>query len=310
MSHRFGSVSNSSGMTARERLFCLAGGALSLVLAAFIALFQSYFSDVDAIKEIRSAPEADVGLNFGTIELLVPTQPVPYGTALDAVKFRPIPWPRTDVPQGAVMRRDTLAGMYAKVDLPGGQPVSKYNLSSAPMLGGIVDQIPKGYRASTIEVDATAGVEGWARPGAHVDIVLAFHDRNDGEKKAKIVVEDAVVTSFNGQTQNRSGLNRDERLKMSGSATVTLITPVRDALTIQAATSMGRISLMLRSSGDLGSVGDLTIAGIDLKEKRAAEVKDKSDKGYVRFSDDHCRRREFVLRDDGRWYASEADCLE
>ena len=308
MSHRFGSVQSSNKMTSRERLFCLAGGAFSLVFAAVVALTQSYFSNVEAIKEFQAPPVEGPGINFGTIELLVPVQPVPYGASLDSVRFRPIPWPRADVPQGAIRTRDAISGTYAKVDLPSGTPVSKHNLSNSPLLGGIADSIPKGYRATTIEVDATQGVEGWARPGAHVDVVLAFHDKEDGQKKAKIVVEDAVVTSFNGQTRSGMRSRSEQTMKMRGTATVTLITSVRDAVTILAARAMGRISLLLRSSGDMGSVGNMTIAGIDLQEKKSLLEKDLSDKGFERFSDEDCARREFVLRGDDRWYATEDDC--
>ncbi len=309
MSHRFGSIENSRTITSRERLFCVAGGAFALILAATAALIQSHFTQVEAIKSFEPPVSADAVLDFGTIELLAPAQRVPYGAPLDSVEFRPITWPRTEVPQGAVRNRSSLIGRYAKVDLPPGQPVRDNSLSDSPLLGGIADSIPKSYRATTIAVDSTAGVEGWARPGAHVDVVLTFHDRTDGEKKAKIVVEDAVVKSFNGQTQNRFEGRREERLKMNGTATVTLVSPVRDALTIQAATAMGKISLLLRNSGDIGSVGEMTVAGVELKTKQSNLKQTLSDKGFARFSDDSCTRKEFTLRSDGRWYATGEDCL-
>lgn len=102
--------------------------------------------------------------------------------------------------------------------------------------------IPSGYRASTIQVGRTAGVEGWAAPGTQVDVVLTYEE--NGVNKSKVIVENAKILSYSGAA---SGVSTSE----SGSITrsdldaVTLALPEEERPKLEAARKAGKISLIL-----------------------------------------------------------------
>jgi hypothetical protein len=68
---------------------------------------------------------------------------------------------------------------------------------TSPTVSKVAALIRPGYRAATIEVDHISGVEGWASAGRHVDLVMSYQDPTDGKKKSQIVVENALVLSYN-----------------------------------------------------------------------------------------------------------------
>ncbi|MCB0343542.1 MAG: Flp pilus assembly protein CpaB [Bdellovibrionales bacterium] len=309
MNSRFGSMGPRRQAAMRERLLYIGGGAITFALAAIVALIIYSYNEVEAHQTVAVPDQPVEQVAFGTVVLLAPKAPVPHGTKLSQVALREIHWPRNEVPEGAVRRADDVRDMYSKVDLPANQPILRANLSSTPLLGGVADLIPPGHRATTIEVDATAGVEGWATPGAHVDILVTYHDRDDGQKKTQIAVEDAVVVSFNGQTRNdTNGMRGEQQARMGRStATVTLATPVEDSLKIHTARAMGRISLLLRNTSDLKSVGNVTVSASDLRSSQRQDKGGAQTIGHVRYEGQDGVSRELELRSDKKWYLTQEE---
>lgn len=293
---RFGGF-RQSGLGPRER-WMLIGGSVSIVCAiVLITLLVSSKDEADAVQK-PVMPVATDGINLGNVELVVPVDPVPEGTKLSTVKTTLMHWPSAQVPEGAVRRDDDVQDLYAKVDLPAKQPILRANLTSVALAGGIADRIPEGHRAVTMEVDATSGVEGWATPGAHVDVLVTFHDPADGKKKTQIVIEDAVVISYNGDTKRTV---RDGH-RPSQSGTVTLSVEVSDAVKLYTARALGKIGLMLRNSSDRKSVGE-TVVSVDDFSKRveapAPTPVQEAPKGFARFVDKDGKVKELELTN--RW---------
>lgn len=301
-SGHFGSVTPLQRAAIRERMLYFGGGALLFSLAAVIALIAYSYNEVEAYQELSVPSRTANQVAFGSIVLLAPQEPVPHGTKLELVAMRDIHWPRNEVPAGALRPADSFAELYASADLPANQPILRANLSSTPLLGGVADLIPSGHRATTIEVDSTSGVEGWATPGAHVDVLVTYHDKSIGEKKTQIAIEDAVVVSFNGQTRKASGNRGETARNFSSNATVTLAVPVVDAVKLHTARAMGSISLLLRNTSDLKSVGSSTVTASDLQNADRPREKSGSSVGFVRYTDESGIAKELQLRSDRRWY--------
>lgn len=289
----------------RERLIYISGGAMSAALVAAIGI-ATYNSHEGTSQQAYASKAPRDTLELETVILIAPNENVKPGTRMSNVSLREMYWPRDRVPEGAIRSNEDIKGMYSKVDLAFGQPVLRANLSPEPLVGGVADLIPPGYRATTIEVDATSGVEGWATPGAHVDVLLTYQDQNDGMKKTQIAVEDAVVVSYNGQIAKHTTPEAPTRVAQI--ATVTLAVPVLDAVRIQTARAMGRISLILRNTGDVKSVGTPTVTAQDFQQNQFKKEKSEEEtKGYVRFTDANGNQQHLELRSDKRWWAIEQE---
>jgi len=299
-----GGTSSRRGQAQRERMLVVGGGTFVLSLLIVIGLLVYNQSQVEAKPELKDG-KAQLSDVFGTVALVAPTAPVPQGAKLTSVALKELYWPRSEVPEGAVRDMEGVKEMYAKVGIPANQPILRSNLSATPIVGGVAELIPPGYRAVTIEVDATAGVEGWATPGAHVDVQVTYRDPEDNVDKTRVAVEDAVVLSYNGKTEKIKDREEGEISRVSPSSTVTLAVTADDSLKLRTAGAIGRISLALRNSNDPRGVG----AGIFAADEwdKSNKKKDGSkfvSKGFAQIKDESGSVKEFQLGPDQKWWES------
>ena len=144
----------------KERLIYVGGGGVMIVLMALAVLLLTNRSTVEARSNFQPQETAEDELAFGMVVLLAPTAEVPKGTKVGRVSLQRIAWPRNQVPEGAVREAENIQDMFSKVPLRANQPIIRSDLSTQAPQFGIMDYLPPGHRAVTIEVDATAGVEG------------------------------------------------------------------------------------------------------------------------------------------------------
>ena len=289
----------------RDRLIFVGGGTMMFALLILGTLLLYSHKPVEAVQQIKPEQEQLSNVAFGTVVLIAPTAPVPKGAKISQVPLREMHWPRNEVPEGAVRDIDSIKDMYAKVGLPANQPVLRSNLSSAPPVNGVAELIPPGHRAITIEVDSEAGVEGWATPGAHVDVLLTYRDGESGLNVTRVAVEDAVVLSFNGKTQKAQDTTDVSAAKVSASSTVTLAVTAEDSLKMPTARAMGRISLVLRNTNDPKSIGNSLFASNEWD--RAAEKKEGpafQSKAFARYTTSDGKEKQFELGPDSKWWST------
>lgn len=312
MKSEFGNSGRTTAFIVRQRKRqwqLIYGGVVFLGLMAFLAVVTVKFESADASEKINPdlLSSAEDGVNLGTAVLYVPVAQVSQGTKLGNIQLREEYWPKDKVPKGAVRNLEDVKEMYAKISLPAGQPVVRENLQATPPLGGgIEDLIPPGHRAVTIEVDATAGVEGYVTPGRHVDVMLTYLDSTDGVNKTRIVVEDAIVVSFGGD--RGKGGNPDAeapKLATKGTATVTMSMSLDNTLRIMTAKALGRISLVLRSSTaprENISPEDKVFSSDTWKEKKdkPKEAAKFIPKGHFKVGGET-----YVLDDNHNWFKSD-----
>ena len=287
----------------RQRMILLGGGALAI--SALTLGVTVLFTDKEASARVKVVGGESFETMVSQSSIYVPNEMVKAGTKLDPMMFHEVLVAKNDIPEGALTKASFTGDLYAKADLKPDAPIMREALSMTPPLGSVADLIKPGYRAATIEVDATSGVEGWAAAGAHVDIVVTYLDSTDGKKKSQIAIEDAVVLSFNRNT-NRLG-REDREARIDSTATVTLSLPTIDAVKLHTARSMGKISLILRSVDDVKGVGHAEVTPEDFKqpEKKERTVADKSVKksvtGYASFVDNKGQTRELELKNGALW---------
>jgi len=223
---------------------------LSLVagLTLGIAVFTSQTSSTPAVAKPVERP-ADLKMIF------TPARPILAGARLERADFRELVVHESEVPSDSIPDAQMVFGQYAKVDLEAGKPIRKGTVSKVPTFKTLLASIPIGYRGITIGVDATGGIEGWSKPGAHVDVIVSYFDKRTSRKTTMTAVEDAIVISFNGLTTDMIEAQKAQGVASAVGgvpqyATVTLSVPLKDALRIQTAKMMGALSLVLRNPND------------------------------------------------------------
>jgi len=128
-----------------------------------------------------------------TIDVLVAVDRIEAGYPLEPSMFRKEARPVISVPPSAVTDFAQIKGFFASSYIAAGQPLLGEFITSKRPVNQIQPNIPEGYRAVALSVDATTSVEGWARPGAKVDVVLAS---NINQKPAvTVIVQNAKVLS-------------------------------------------------------------------------------------------------------------------
>ena len=171
---------------------------------------------------------------------------------------------------------------------------------------GLSGKLRPGDRAITIAVDSTGAIEGWAQPGNHVDVILTYRDRDLGETKSLIVVEDAVVLSFDGSAaKDKTSVDSvtGRRVRQS---TVTLSVSTGDMLKLSNATSLGTIKLVLRNPDDNVPVLENSVTDQVFRSPapRTDNKVQKRQKGFAKAKDSFGNEVEIFLMDDNSIYTN------
>lgn len=244
MDRRSGSSARYRPQDNQNKVLFIAIGGGCLIIGLIIVLVASGGNAPEAPSRtvvVEQAPEIEL------VDVLVPTQPIQTGAAFMPEMFRTEQKPRLSVPSGVISRFEQIQGQYAKSPILVDQPISDKLVTSVRPVTVISSKIPEGFRAVTIPVDQTTGVEGWAKPGAKVDVVLV--SSASGRNEAGTIVCNAEVLSAGA---NASAGPNDAP---GPASTVTLLVSPEDAVTIQLAQTMGKLSLSLRGDSDGGAGG-------------------------------------------------------
>lgn len=225
-------------------LILVGGSAVLLVIVSFIFLMD---------KE-KSLPAPQI--TAGEVQVLIPIAPIESGTELEPQLFRLEKRPAAQIGEGYLRDLEQIKGVYAGSYIAAGAPLNSAYVTTKRPINQIQANIPDGYRAVTLGVDATTSVEGWARPGAKVDVLLSSVVA--AKPVIRVIVQNAKVLSAgmqaNGEPQD-AGQNVP--------ATVTLLVTADEAGKIQLASSSGSLSLVLRGDEDAVESEDSLTVNID-----------------------------------------------
>ncbi|RIL06034.1 MAG: Flp pilus assembly protein CpaB [Proteobacteria bacterium] len=254
MTRHFGGL-HSSRQSDKARLFILLG--VGIVVVFFVVALLSFLSTPTAAPAKAAAVETHQDTTVKMVEVLVPIQNIEAGTPLEANFFRKESRPQVGVSPRVVRDFEEIQGQYARSLILPGQPLHRDYITSVRPTNAITANIPENHRAVTISVDARSSVEGWARPGARVDVVWASNIR--GAPGLTTIVQNARILSAERQTEAKTNPGQPVP------STVTLLVSVQDAAKIQLAQTTGTLSLQLRGDNDPGkgqAGGSITVADL------------------------------------------------
>ena len=223
------------------------GLAIFMVAIAFggVALSLHLSSQPGVAKTV--VPQERV-IDPGMVEIIVPLESIPPGATLEPKMFHRVKKPDLVVGPDTIRDFDDIKGLYSRGVLVAEQPVHRDFLTSLQPVNALTASIPAGYRAIAISVDAISSVEGWAQPGARVDVIWVTRDL--GSQMAYAIAPNAKVLSANKKAEGArvDSKNSDSEVP----TTVTLLLSVRDAMRVRLASLNGRLALVLRGSDDAG----------------------------------------------------------
>lgn len=243
----------------RTILLATIGAALGTV-----ALGQLYLQRLE--DEVSGGPK---------VAVLVAAQDIPVGAALSEERLA-----MRDVPRAYVDGRNVRAVDSKKVvggrvsgGLKAGEAVLWSDLEKfqgpTRVLSGLIQQ---GSRAVAID-SRVADFDGLLRPGDRVDVLLTTGGKDDGSTLT--LLQNLLVLSVGGTTVRGDDIAGSKVTYRGGSVTVSAT--LEQAQLLTQAQQRGRLTLTLRSSGDIELVEGLAeITAKDLVPAKDTVVKNAS----------------------------------
>ena len=255
MSRHFGGV-GPAGQTDRTKLILLLVLLFLLALSAFVVFYLLNSSGKSKQATAVAVPVEQEEIQIKMTKVLVPVKEIAAGSELIPNMFKVESRPTVGITGRAVKNFEAIKGYFAKSLIVPGQPLYMDYISAERPINTLTASIPEGFRAVTISVDQRSSVEGWARPGARVDVVWASRIR--GQPGVTVIVENAKVLSAERDTKTESEPGKPVP------STVTLLVSAKDAAKIQLAATTGSMSLSLR--GDIDGVGGNAVGSITVDD--------------------------------------------
>lgn len=176
------------------------------------------------------------------VTVVVPVKDIKNGEYLSATMFKTVRTPKYLAGPNTVLSLTEIEGRFAAADIPIDAPVSRMMISNLQAANELISKIPVGSRGVSIQTDPITSVEGWARPGAAVDVY--WLGTWNGQQASQVIVQNARVLSSERSVREQTDPNN------LPPSTVTLMVSEKDAVRIALASSEGKLVLQLRGVND------------------------------------------------------------
>ena len=219
------------------------------VLSAFLtALLVSGLFTLWLSKRLaKAAPHAAEPVR----QLVVATKDLQAGETLSPASLTTISWPAAQALPGSFGNPQELAGRVLLLPVFSGEPLLAHHLAAPGTSSGFTTKIPRGMRAISLRTDEAADVAGFVQPGSSVDVLVTYHPENGSGFQSAAVLQNVRVLAIDQRSEPEADA------KPNASGTVTLLVTPQDAAKLSQASSLGKLTFILRNSVD-----EATIAGL------------------------------------------------
>ena len=187
--------------------------------------------------------------------VVVAGEPLGFGMVLSSANLKEVSWPQNALPPGAFFSIKKLLADGSRVVLrpiEPNEPILVAKITGSNESASLSKLIAEGHRAVTIRVNDVAGVAGFILPGDRVDVVLTREVRKGGGedrgRQSQTAVADLLLQGVRVLTIDQIADERSEKPQVAKAVTLELNT--QDAQKVALASSVGDLSLLLRSAGD------------------------------------------------------------
>ena len=185
-------------------------------------------------------------------------------------------WPKSKVQSGALTKPEEYENKRARQKIFAGEQLVAAKLIGANELKNASPEIPKGFRAVAVRVDAVSGTGSLIVPGDRVDVIV-FLSKNPShdiqETQTKTILQDVKVFAVDAGFQR----NPDQEETAVAAKTISLLVTPAQAEKVTLASEMGSIRLILRNGDDnqiveTDSTGASDVLGYGGGSNRGTEV--------------------------------------
>lgn len=247
--------------------------AILIVLALVLAIGAAVFLKGSDPKPVENPADDGEKVLIAKAELL-PGTFIVVANHIDFVKMD-----EKDIKPGFMQKKNVnlaeIDGAVVRNLIKAGEPIQKEKIVT-PKEGGFLSAVLyPGKRAISVGVDVVSANAGFIFPGDKVDLLLTHGVDNPGGGQKSFVtetfVEDVRVLAIDQQVNNPEH-------KTLVPKTVTLEVTPKQAEEILVAEQLGKISLILRSSGTTGVAGQDSTSRSYTKDSEVSKVLNSDDK--------------------------------
>lgn len=167
---------------------------------------------------------------------------------------------------------DLVVGRVAGKAIPQNVPILKSMLAPEGTPEGIEGRIPPGYRAVAVKIDEATSAGYNLQPGDWVDVIVVMDVetgvRGKKDTLAEVILQRVQIAAI-GQGTSEQTESTGGKVKPAKSATI--LVKQEDAPKLHLAGTRGKITLVLRGSGDDSSDGPVTAYGNDIMNRLMGE---------------------------------------
>ncbi len=183
--------------------------------------------------------------------VLIAKSDIPLGTFLQQEDLEWQAWPDDGLAESYLIQdafdETTLIGSVARQNISAGEPITQGRMVAPGDRGFLAAVLKPGFRAVSIEVDATSGIGGFVFPGDRVDLILSHTIQDSSlEDRTERRASETILTNVRILAVDQTTDNTTES-EPSIADTATLELSPRQAEMIATVRDMGQLSLSLRS---------------------------------------------------------------
>ncbi|MGB9690019.1 Flp pilus assembly protein CpaB [Thermogutta sp.] len=195
----------------------------------------------------RAAPAPVVEMK----PIVVAAEDIPMGDPVKITQIKLEDWPKSKIPEGALLKVEDVEGRRTKTKIYKGSPILDAQLlEKGAVDAGAAPWIPKGYRVVSVKVDPVSGSASMLRPSDRVDVVVHFPampSKGIPKDYTRTILQNVKVFAVD----DKYALTGEEKNQKSIQAkTVSLLVTPEQAEILTAATELGQIRLVMRGLGD------------------------------------------------------------
>src|SRR6185369_16251232 len=212
-----------------------------LLLIGALALAFGALSSLHIYKRLQ----AGLSPSRNEVDVVIAADDIQVGAKIGDHDLKVVKYPANDLPSNVFHTSTPVLGRGAILPIRKGEFVVADQLASENGGSGLPALIPSGMRAVAVRVNDVTSVNGFAVPGARVD-VLATGNVTGSEEPSSITLLQNVAVLASGQKIERSTTGEPQNATV-----VTLLVPLADAEKLALASQEAHIQLVLRNPLDI-----------------------------------------------------------
>jgi len=221
-----------------------ASSLVLLIIAGVMGVFAAILAQ-NWLEQQRATPnQVVVAAGSKARKVVVAAQPLRFGTELTSINLKEVEWPAGAVPTGSFSGIDQLLKpgerRVALAAIERDEAVLNWKITGPGQRGTLSALIAGDKKAVTIRVNDVFGVAGFVLPGDRVDVLLT-------RTEDKASYTDVLLQNVRALAVDQLADERSEKPTVAKAVTLEVSTDEAQKLTLGS--SIGSLSLVLRSAG-------------------------------------------------------------